>query len=515
MKSIKKAFYTLTSIFIASIILFYGTVSASAYKAEKVIVSYTSSTGISGDFLISSAVYSDNFIAAVDRVAEAALNFEQEVDISDLNISYTDFTSTFIDSLRYSHPELINISNRLGYSYNPDSGMIITVSPRYLFDESEGEKYFGEFNAVVDRVALEAGKLGSDFLKALYVHDFIAANAEYSYTVSDPSVLDESFVYNAYGNLIDKHLVCQGYTMAYGAILNELGIENGYAVSDSMNHVWNTVTIDGKTYHVDVTFDDPLNDLLGRVSHESFLCTDAEIISAGHSDWVTDNEITQESYPGRFWDDINSKIIIIDDELYYPAYDDGDKSYMEKRNIATNQVEKFNSMLNGNQWTVVENPLRYYPGNYSRLEYLQGRIYYSTPTGVNSILPDGTDDRQEYALSAAASGRLYGFVYTDEAFYGETAATPNENGEIIALDISLTESMLICGDVNGDEKVTLLDAIMLMKSRLSLITLTEEQLILGDVTGDNKIGLEDVMIIQKYASAIKVAYDVGKPYPAM
>ena len=118
-------------------------------------------------------------------------------------------------------------------------------------------------------------------------------------------------------------------------------------------------------------------------------------------------------------------------------------------------------------------------------------------------------------MSAAASGRLYGFVYTDEAFYGETAATPNENGEIIALDISLTESMLICGDVNGDEKVTLLDAIMLMKSRLSLITLTEEQLILGDVTGDNKIGLEDVMIIQKYASAIKVAYDVGKPYPAM
>lgn len=118
-------------------------------------------------------------------------------------------------------------------------------------------------------------------------------------------------------------------------------------------------------------------------------------------------------------------------------------------------------MLNGKLWTDVENPNSFYLGNFSRMEYVRGRIYYSTPTGVNSILPDGSGDRVEYTLTNAESTRLYGFAYSDGIFYGEITPTPNPNGEIIKLDIELTEPVQIYGDINGDGQVNLEDAIMI------------------------------------------------------
>lgn len=489
--------------------------TASAYETNQTTVTYSlqnNPSSVSDDFLTSPAVHSDNYIKAVEKVAEGVRNFENEIDISEFGIELDEFKDTFLQALRFTHPELINISNRINYYYNSGSGTVMTACPQYLFDKEESEKYFVPFNALVDSIVEEAEKLDSDFLKALYVHDFIATNAEYSYTVSDPNTVPEGFEYTAYGNLIDKHSVCQGYTMAYAVVLNRLGIENGYAVSETMNHIWNTVTLDGKTYHVDVTFDDPLDDIIGKVRHDSFLCTDEEITSAGHSDWVTDDEITQESYPDRFWDGINSKILIVDGYLYYSAYNSSDYSYIEKRSASDNTAEKFESKLTGQRWTIADNPNGYFPGNYSRLEYVGGRIYYSTPTGINSILPDGTDDRIEYTLTNAASTRLYGFAYSDGVFYGETAQTPNEDGEIFTIDITLPEPVLIYGDVSGDGKVDLQDAIMIQKSIISVIRLTEEQSLLADVTVDNHVGLEDVIIIQKYTASIKVKYDVGKAY---
>lgn len=40
--------------------------------------------------------------------------------------------------------------------------------------------------------------------------------------------------------------------------------------SSSMNHAWNLIQIDGNYYHVDVTWDDPLQDRLGYVWHNSY-----------------------------------------------------------------------------------------------------------------------------------------------------------------------------------------------------------------------------------------------------
>ena len=39
--------------------------------------------------------------------------------------------------------------------------------------------------------------------------------------------------------------------------------------SEVINHAWNLIKLDGEWYQVDVTWDDPVWDRLGRVCHDS------------------------------------------------------------------------------------------------------------------------------------------------------------------------------------------------------------------------------------------------------
>lgn len=55
------------------------------------------------------------------------------------------------------------------------------------------------------------------------------------------------------------------------------------------------------------------------------------------------------------------------------------------------------------------------------------------------------------------------------------------------------------GDVNGDEKVDLSDAQIILKSALKLITLDESVMKSADVNGDEKVNLSDAQLVLKYA----------------
>lgn len=102
----------------------------------------------------------------------------------------------------------------------------------------------------------------SDVQKALLVHDKIIENSEYDLSYTKRSVVD---------NLIDGASVCTGYSAAYRFLLDKLGIKCEFETSDVMNHLWNVVYIGGKKYYADLTYDDPLYDMDGRVFHNNFL----------------------------------------------------------------------------------------------------------------------------------------------------------------------------------------------------------------------------------------------------
>ncbi|MGN1112299.1 MAG: hypothetical protein ACI4RP_03755, partial [Acutalibacteraceae bacterium] len=273
---------------------------------------------MSGDFLVLSGATSDeqDLKDAAAALAEGAKEFKESVYISQYNIS-TDDAKTLFTYLIYEYPELINVENSYSYSYF-SSGIIYSFNLSYHFTANEKDTYFTPFNEELDKIVALAQQQPNDFLKTLFVHDYIVADCEYATEVYDGSATPSTFIYNAYGCLVEKRCVCQGYSTAYKAIMKKLSIPVDYAVSEDMNHIWNTVTLNGNTYHTDLTWDDPVSDMQGRVGHSNFLCTDAEITNTKHYSWTTSSTISDTSYPNRFWDEINSKMCIDTPAMHRP-----------------------------------------------------------------------------------------------------------------------------------------------------------------------------------------------------
>jgi len=99
---------------------------------------------------------------------------------------------------------------------------------------------------------------GSDYEKALYIHDVLVDHIVY-----DISWHDEQSAYSA---LVNGRAVCAGYARSYQYLLNRVGIDawtvEGYAgeienkQTELEPHAWNLVWIDGTCVYTDVTWDD-------------------------------------------------------------------------------------------------------------------------------------------------------------------------------------------------------------------------------------------------------------------
>ena len=77
----------------------------------------------------------------------------------------------------------------------------------------------------------------SDLSKVIYVHDVLVSTREYDTTLTK---------YYAYDNLVHKTSVCQGYAEAMWYLLYKLDIDSRIITSDSLNHAWNVICLDGK-----------------------------------------------------------------------------------------------------------------------------------------------------------------------------------------------------------------------------------------------------------------------------
>ena len=103
----------------------------------------------------------------------------------------------------------------------------------------------------------------SDKELSMAVSKYIAQNAQYDSKVAvalrgpfTTGSTGGSRVHNPLGFYEGWDLVCDGYAALYNVFMWELGIES-YIVT-SANHAWNLAYLDGKWYHSDVTYSDPV-----------------------------------------------------------------------------------------------------------------------------------------------------------------------------------------------------------------------------------------------------------------
>ena len=121
----------------------------------------------------------------------------------------------------------------------------------------------------IEIIGASVSKDKSDYDNVLALHDYLVANIQYDSTNQTAG---------AYDALIKGTAMCKGYTESFKTLLDMMGVENmvvsGYGNGEA--HVWNLVNLDGEWYHIDVTWDDPLNGD-GSVKHTYFNVDDADM----------------------------------------------------------------------------------------------------------------------------------------------------------------------------------------------------------------------------------------------
>jgi hypothetical protein len=128
--------------------------------------------------------------------------------------------------------------------------------------------------------------------RELFIHDAIIKMAEYKSVDFDRTAANALPPgRSAQGVLLEGKANCQGFTDAFYLLGNLAGLNVGYWSGIATEpHAWNTITIDGLTYFVDATNDQP-GFIKENLKHPTYVYFNAprEIIGATHS-WNTDYE---------------------------------------------------------------------------------------------------------------------------------------------------------------------------------------------------------------------------------
>lgn len=124
-----------------------------------------------------------------------------------------------------------------------------------------------------------------DKIKAF--HDHIVNN-----TVYDEGNKERSS--DAYELLSTGKAICGGYSDTMAIYLTKIGVQNYKITSDK--HVWNLVKIDGKWYHLDVTWDDPVaSDGNQYLLHNFFLIDTNKLLELDSVEHTFNKDVFKEA----------------------------------------------------------------------------------------------------------------------------------------------------------------------------------------------------------------------------
>ncbi len=130
--------------------------------------------------------------------------------------------------------------------------------PEYTMSAEEYKSSKEELDRVRNMILERTQSLTDDYDKEMYAHDYIVDRCNYVDKVGGTYS-------SSYGCLVRGFASCEGYAKAMKYLLDAMEIENylayGTTEEDSdedEGHAWNIVKINSDFYHVDVTWDDPV-----------------------------------------------------------------------------------------------------------------------------------------------------------------------------------------------------------------------------------------------------------------
>ena len=364
-------------------------------------------------------------------------------------------------------PEIFHVST-YGYSYSQSTGKIVSVSPTYDCNAAEYAERMEACKTAAENILedIKDNEKISDVQKALLIHDRLALWCAYDLENLENDTLQPE-AYTMYGALGMGRAVCEGYANAYMYLLDQVGIDSYICSSMSLNHAWNIVEIDGMWYHVDVTWDDPVWDISGRVNHQNFLRSSEDFFEeTGHTARDYDTTPRDETYDDAFWQDSQAAFQLVNGEIYYIDHTTKTLKHYDGEIICS--VESRWSAGGSGYWI----------GNFSRLAEYKDRLYYSLSDSVYLVDPVTGNAKVVFTPDTKIYGnafRIYGLICRQGVLYCELRETPNSDSHVkpvayVVRDIDAIENYgkptsaanNVGCDINKDGCVNLIDIAVLL-----------------------------------------------------
>lgn len=302
------------------------------------------------------------------------------------------------------------------YEYTTMGDHVLYVTPKYDLTGTELMKANADYKIAMQNILDTVEEDWSDLETALYLHDWLVTHCAY----------DESLeYYDAYTMLTQNTGVCQAYTLTYLALLEECGIPCRYVLSRDMEHSWNVIQIDGAWYNVDLTYDDPTFDRLGKANHRYFLVSDMKL-SADHHGGDAPIPCDSTAYDEAVWTGISTGFVPVDGVFYCIA----GNTLCRWDDTGLTEIYTIPDV-----WYVTDDPYSYWEGCHASLDVWGDALIFNTPKEVKAYYPAADAFSTIYTYDGPES--IYGVIYNgDGTITCQLADNPNVPGELRQVHIT-------------------------------------------------------------------------------
>lgn len=272
----------------------------------------------------------------------------------------------------YDNPQFFYVHNTYGLEgYEIDgipyyNKMVFT----YTMDADTRKKAKDRLDRAVQEILSGRPNTTDEYVTELYLHDKLVSACTYDDAAAEAGYESSPDAYNAYSALVKGSAVCEGYSRAMQLLLTKAGIRStlvvGESISSGEQHMWNLVSVNGSTYHLDATW----NDSSDLPRHNYFNVTTAQIelshrISEGQGSIVSCTATDDNYYHrnGLYFDTYSRQSIaqtiatrikdgdtLIEMAFAHDKYDNA-LLFLKSRNAAEEHVEPY---LAGSGYTLWE-----------------------------------------------------------------------------------------------------------------------------------------------------------------
>ncbi len=277
-----------------------------------------------------------------------------------------------------------------------------------------------------------------NFVKS--VHDYLCNSIYY------PDLNTSDYVqsaHDAYGALVEKRAVCQGYSDAFKLICDYYKIPAVCigGTANGGNHMWNAVQMDdGLWYLIDITWDDQFDNSIGEIYNDFFL-------------------VGTETYDIYFGGNQFSESHINDPDLYLPVL-----KYATEKYSQTNHFTEFGATFNNIAKKDGNYLIRSYFDVYDSYIYYDGMyVEVNSPVTNSKFSVKSGADRAEEEWTLVSLCDCNGDALADSNDYSE-AVNKVLNGD------SVDDAFDMAADADCDGYLDVIDLVIIERAISGKIT---------------------------------------------